>query len=64
MKRLEVTPETIRALRNKLRQTQEQFATHLGVTFNTIRNWEQLRHKPPDSDRQRLEKEMRAGSAD
>jgi DNA-binding transcriptional regulator YiaG len=61
VKKLEVTPETIRALRNKLRQTQEQFATHLGVSFNTIRNWEQLRHKPKDLDRRRLEKEMQAG---
>ena len=64
MKKLEVTPETIRALRNKLRQTQEQFATRLGVTLNTIRNWEQLRHKPQDSDRRRLEKEMQASGAD
>ena len=64
MKKLEVTPETIRALRNTLRQTQEQFATRLGVTLNTIRNWEQLRHKPKDSDRRRLEQEMQAGSTE
>lgn len=42
------TPETIdvKAIREKLHVSQEEFARYFGVNVRTIQDWEQHRHKP------------------
>jgi putative transcriptional regulator len=37
---------TVRALRQKLRLTQEEFATRFHLPLGTIRDWEQGAHRP------------------
>lgn len=39
-------PADIRAVREKLGQTQEEFASMIGVSTGTLRNWEQGRRLP------------------
>jgi len=47
MKNKEVDiPKLIKALRDKLDLTQEQFAQKVGVTFSTINNWEKGTRTP------------------
>jgi|ERR1051326_1174730 putative transcriptional regulator len=41
-----VTPEDVRAIRAKLRKSQDEFAMMLGVSVATLRNWEQGRRQP------------------
>ena len=38
--------ELVRELRLRLKLTQEEFATKLGVTFPTVNRWENRRAKP------------------
>jgi putative transcriptional regulator len=40
------TPEDVRAIRAKLRKSQDEFAMMLGVSVATLRNWEQGRRQP------------------
>lgn len=43
----------MRALRESLRHSLHEFATHLGVSEKSVRNWEQGRHRPvPGAQRQ------------
>ena len=36
----------VKTMRQKLEQTQEQFAREVGVTFSTVNQWENGRRKP------------------
>jgi putative transcriptional regulator len=38
--------DDIRAIRNKLRKSQDEFAEMIGVSVATLRNWEQGRRHP------------------
>ena len=41
------TPQTdVRAIRYKLKQSQTEFATMLGVSVSTLQGWEDGRHQP------------------
>lgn len=40
------TPEDVRAIRDKLRKSQDEFALMIGVSVSTLRNWEQGRRHP------------------
>ena len=40
------TPEDVRAIRAKLRKSQDEFAMMIGVSVATLRNWEQGRRQP------------------
>ncbi|HEY8132671.1 MAG TPA: helix-turn-helix domain-containing protein [Thermoanaerobaculia bacterium] len=39
-------PEEVKAVRYKLKQTQADFATMIGVSVNTLQAWEEGRHHP------------------
>jgi len=39
-------PEDVRAIRTKLRKSQDEFALMIGVSVATLRNWEQGRRQP------------------
>ena len=39
-------PEDIRAIRQKLDKSQNEFAQMIGVTISTLQNWEQGRRQP------------------
>ena len=41
-----IKPDEVRAIREKLEQTQEEFALMIGVSLATLRNWEQGRRAP------------------
>jgi putative transcriptional regulator len=43
---LSPSPDEIRALRNKLKLTQKEFADRFGFDLTTVRNWEQARTQP------------------
>lgn len=45
----------VKALRQRLGLTQEQFAHHLGVTFASVNRWENGQVKPSPLARQQLE---------
>ena len=49
------TPEKIRALREARRQTQEEFATEIGVSFSTLNRWENGHARPTKLSVRRLE---------
>jgi len=38
--------EEVRAIRYKLKQSQSEFATMIGVTLATLQGWEEGRHRP------------------
>ncbi|MBN8561068.1 MAG: helix-turn-helix domain-containing protein [Leptolyngbya sp. UWPOB_LEPTO1] len=40
------TSNLVRELRQRLGLTQEEFASHLGVTFSTINRWENKKSRP------------------
>jgi len=40
------TPDDVRAIRNRLHKSQDEFALMLGVSVATLRNWEQGRRQP------------------
>lgn len=42
----EDVPGLIKALRNRLELTQEQFAAKVGVTYGTVNNWENGKRMP------------------
>ena len=42
----EFNPMDIKAIRNKLRKSQSEFALMIGVSVSTLQNWEQGRRKP------------------
>ncbi len=44
----------VKAIRSKLKMSQSEFADFLGVSANTIRNWEQDRSKPVGAARSLL----------
>lgn len=46
-------PQTIdvRAIRTRLRMTQEEFAARFGFSVNTLRHWEQGKRQPEGSAR-------------
>jgi putative transcriptional regulator len=39
-------PEDVRAIREKLHQSQSEFARMIGVSVSTLQNWEQGRRQP------------------
>ena len=39
-------PTLVKRLRDRLRLTQEQFASEVGVTFSTVNQWENGHRKP------------------
>lgn len=39
-------PEEVKAIRYRLKQTQADFATMIGVSINTLQSWEEGRHHP------------------
>jgi len=45
-RRFEFDPLDIKALREKLHQSQSEFALMIGVSRSTLQNWEQGRRKP------------------
>ncbi len=47
-RRFEFDPIDIRAIREKLKQSQWEFALMIGVSVSTLQNWEQGRRKPED----------------
>jgi putative transcriptional regulator len=57
MAELDTTPEQVRSLRRALGMSQEQFATHLGVSISSVRDWEQGRRKPRGLYRRTLQAE-------
>ena len=42
----EFRPEDVRAIRDKLEKSQEEFALMIGVSVATLQNWEQGRRRP------------------
>jgi len=45
-RRFEFSPLDIKAIREKLKKSQSEFALMLGVSISTLQNWEQGRRKP------------------
>jgi putative transcriptional regulator len=39
-------PEEVKAIRYKLKQSQSEFATMIGVSIATLQGWEEGRHRP------------------
>jgi putative transcriptional regulator len=39
-------PDEVKAIRYKLRQTENDFATMIGVSVGTLRAWEEGKHRP------------------
>ncbi len=44
--RLKIGPADVKAIREKLDQSQTEFAALIGVSVATLRNWEQGRRRP------------------
>jgi DNA-binding transcriptional regulator YiaG len=51
-----MTPEQIKALRNKLGWSQPRLAKYLSTSVHTISQWETGHHKPDKRYNQRLER--------
>ncbi|MDP3029427.1 MAG: NadS family protein [Deltaproteobacteria bacterium] len=45
-RRFEFSPLDIKAIRERLKKSQSEFALMLGVSISTLQNWEQGRRKP------------------
>ncbi len=43
---IELGPVDIKAIRQRLKKSQPEFATMIGVSVATLRNWEQGRRRP------------------
>jgi len=41
-----MSPDEVKAIRYKLRQTQADFALMMGVSVATLQSWEEGRHRP------------------
>lgn len=41
-----IRPEEVKAIRYKLKQSQMEFATMIGVSVATLQGWEEGRHRP------------------
>jgi len=41
-----VRPDEVKAIRYKLKQSQSEFATMIGVSVATLQGWEEGRHRP------------------
>jgi putative transcriptional regulator len=39
-------PDEVKAIRYKMRQTEADFATMIGVSVSTLRSWEEGKHRP------------------
>ncbi|HEX9492732.1 MAG TPA: helix-turn-helix domain-containing protein [Thermoanaerobaculia bacterium] len=39
-------PDEVKAVRYKLKQTQAEFATMIGVSVTTLQSWEEGKHRP------------------
>ena len=39
-------PDEVKAIRYKLKQSQSEFATMIGVSVATLQGWEEGRHRP------------------
>ena len=39
-------PDEVKAIRYKMRQTEADFATMIGVSVSTLRGWEEGKHRP------------------
>ena len=46
-----IAPESVAAIRAKLRLSQEAFSTAFGISTATLRNWEQGRRQPTGAAR-------------
>lgn len=42
----EIRPADVKAIRARLRRSQQEFAAMIGVSVATLRNWEQGRRRP------------------
>jgi putative transcriptional regulator len=41
-----IQPDEVRAIRYRLKQSQVDFATMIGVSLPTLQSWEEGRHRP------------------
>ena len=41
-----IQPDEVRAIRYRLKQSQADFATMIGVSLPTLQSWEEGRHRP------------------
>ena len=41
-----VRPDEVKAIRYKMRQTEADFATMIGISVSTLRSWEEGKHRP------------------
>jgi putative transcriptional regulator len=39
-------PDEVKAIRYRMRQTETDFATMIGVSISTLRSWEEGKHRP------------------
>jgi len=42
----QLKPDEVKAIRYKLKQSQSEFATMIGVSVATLQGWEEGRHRP------------------
>lgn len=43
---INIRPDEVKAIRYKLKQSQSEFATMIGVSVATLQGWEEGRHRP------------------
>jgi putative transcriptional regulator len=41
-----VRPDEVKAIRYKMRQTEADFATMIGISVSKLRSWEEGKHRP------------------
>ncbi len=41
-----IRPDEVKTIRYKLKQSQTEFATMIGVSLGTLQGWEEGRHRP------------------
>ncbi len=49
-----MTPKQIKNLRDWLKFTQEEFASHIGTTVSTVNRWEAGKNKPSKMAREKM----------
>lgn len=57
---VEITPESIRNLRQSMGLSQEAFAQELGVSVSSVRDWEQKRRRPRGLYAKAIERQLAA----